>query len=71
MLAEGDYATVSANPLVREAYFASLDVEENLLLPPTVRSGGMSLDEIYAMFPNLYERRERAISEPLNKNNYR
>lgn len=37
--------------------FASLDVEENLLLPPTVRSGGMSLDEIYAMFPNLHERR--------------
>ncbi|MCE8016291.1 ABC transporter ATP-binding protein [Halomonas sp. MCCC 1A17488] len=37
--------------------FASLDVEENLLLPPTVRSGGMSIDEIYEMFPNLYERR--------------
>lgn len=37
--------------------FASLDVHENLLLPPTVRSGGMSLDEIYTMFPNLYERR--------------
>lgn len=37
--------------------FASLDVEENLLLPPTVRSGGMSIDDIYAMFPNLYERR--------------
>ncbi|TDV98753.1 amino acid/amide ABC transporter ATP-binding protein 2 (HAAT family) [Halomonas alkaliantarctica] len=37
--------------------FASLDVQENLLLPPTVSSGGMSLDEIYAMFPNLYERR--------------
>nr|WP_299380225.1 ABC transporter ATP-binding protein [uncultured Halomonas sp.] len=37
--------------------FASLNVEENLLLPPTVRSGGMSLDDIYAMFPNLYERR--------------
>jgi len=37
--------------------FASLSVEENLLLPPTVRSGGMSLDELYAMFPNLYERR--------------
>ncbi|SFC43747.1 amino acid/amide ABC transporter ATP-binding protein 2, HAAT family (TC 3.A.1.4.-) [Marinospirillum celere] len=37
--------------------FASLSVEENLLLPPTVRSGGMSLDEIYDMFPNLYERR--------------
>lgn len=38
--------------------FASLDVHENLLLPPTVRSGGMSLDEIYGMFPNLYERRK-------------
>lgn len=38
--------------------FASLDVHENLLLPPTVRSDGMSLDEIYAMFPNLYERRK-------------
>ena len=38
--------------------FASLDVHENLLLPPTVSSGGMSLDEIYAMFPNLYERRK-------------
>jgi len=37
--------------------FASLDVEENLLLPPKVRSDGMSLDEIYDMFPNLYERR--------------
>ena len=37
--------------------FASLDVEENLLLPPTVRSGGMSIDEIYEMFPTLYERR--------------
>ncbi|MFK7161272.1 ABC transporter ATP-binding protein [Marinospirillum sp. MEB164] len=38
--------------------FSSLNVEENLLLPPTVRSGGMSLEEIYAMFPNLYERRK-------------
>ena len=37
--------------------FASLNVEENLLLPPMVRSNGMSLDEIYEMFPNLYERR--------------
>ena len=37
--------------------FASLDVEENLLLPPTVRPGGMSVDEIYAIFPNLAERR--------------
>jgi branched-chain amino acid transport system ATP-binding protein len=37
--------------------FASLTCEENLLLPPQVASGGMSLDEIYAMFPNLKERR--------------
>jgi branched-chain amino acid transport system ATP-binding protein len=37
--------------------FASLDVEENLLLPPVVRPGGLSLDEIYAIFPNLLERR--------------
>jgi branched-chain amino acid transport system ATP-binding protein len=37
--------------------YASLSCEENLLLPPTVSSGGMSLEEIYAMFPNLYERR--------------
>lgn len=37
--------------------FSSLNVEENLLLPPAVRSDGMSLDEIYQMFPNLYERR--------------
>jgi branched-chain amino acid transport system ATP-binding protein len=32
-------------------------VQENLTLPPVVRSGGMSLEEIYTMFPNLYERR--------------
>jgi branched-chain amino acid transport system ATP-binding protein len=37
--------------------FSSLNVEENLMLPPTVRSGGMSLEDIYEMFPNLYERR--------------
>jgi branched-chain amino acid transport system ATP-binding protein len=37
--------------------FASLDVEENLLLPPTVRPGGMSVEDIYALFPNLRERR--------------
>jgi len=37
--------------------FASLTCEENLLLPPPVASGGMSLPEIYAMFPNLQERR--------------
>ncbi|EIJ36098.1 ABC transporter ATP-binding protein [Thiothrix nivea] len=37
--------------------FSSLNVEENLMLPPSVRSDGMSVEEIYAMFPNLYERR--------------
>jgi len=45
--------------------FASLSVEENLLLPPLVRSTGhdqsqgqgLSLDELYALFPNLHERR--------------
>jgi branched-chain amino acid transport system ATP-binding protein len=38
--------------------FASLSTEENLLLPPVLDAGkGMSLDEIYAMFPNLLERR--------------
>ena len=37
--------------------FASLDVEENLMLPPAVRPGGMSVEEIYAIFPNLQERR--------------
>jgi len=37
--------------------FASLDVEENLLLPPVVKPGGMRLDEIYTTFPNLAERR--------------
>jgi branched-chain amino acid transport system ATP-binding protein len=37
--------------------FASLSVEENLLLPPVVRAGGMSVDEIYKLFPNLSERK--------------
>jgi branched-chain amino acid transport system ATP-binding protein len=37
--------------------FASLDVEENLLLPPVIKPGGLSVDEIYAIFPNLLERR--------------
>ncbi|MEY4737853.1 MAG: hypothetical protein RL302_2172 [Pseudomonadota bacterium] len=37
--------------------FSGLTTEENLMLPPTVASGGMTLDEIYEMFPNLYERR--------------
>jgi branched-chain amino acid transport system ATP-binding protein len=37
--------------------FASLSTEENLLLPPEVGTGGMGVEEIYAMFPNLYARR--------------
>ena len=39
--------------------FSSLSCEENLLLPPALKTGtqGMSIDEIYAMFPNLAERR--------------
>ncbi len=37
--------------------FASLNMEENLELPPTLAEGGMSVDEIYQMFPNLKERR--------------
>ena len=36
--------------------FASLDVRENLLLPPVVRAGGLSLDQIFDLFPNLKER---------------
>ena len=39
--------------------FASLSTEENLMLPPLLNNGnsGMPVDEIYSMFPNLYERR--------------
>lgn len=37
--------------------FASLSCEENLMLPPSVSNAGMSVDEIYEMFPNLRERR--------------
>jgi len=36
--------------------FASLSVEENLLLPPVVKPGGLSLDQIFELFPNLKER---------------
>jgi branched-chain amino acid transport system ATP-binding protein len=38
--------------------FSSLSVEENLLLPPVIRAGGMSVEEIYQLFPNLLERRK-------------
>ena len=40
--------------------FSSLSAEENLLLPPQLAEGGMSVDQIYTMFPNL---RERASSQ--------
>ena len=36
--------------------FASLDVRENLMLPPVVRPGGMTVEEIHTLFPNLKER---------------
>ena len=36
--------------------FSSLSAEENLMLPPALAPGGMSLDDIYTMFPNLKER---------------
>jgi len=38
------------------AIFSSLSAEENLMLPPTLAPGGMSVEQIYAMFPNLKER---------------
>jgi branched-chain amino acid transport system ATP-binding protein len=37
--------------------YASLSAEENLLLPPPIADGGMSVEELYDMFPNLGERR--------------
>ena len=40
--------------------FASLSAEENLMLPPQLAAGGMSVEQIYTMFPNL---RERASSQ--------
>jgi len=40
--------------------FSSLSVEENLMLPPEIAKGGMSVAEIYEMFPNLRERRKTA-----------
>ncbi|MCV4753903.1 ATP-binding cassette domain-containing protein, partial [Escherichia coli] len=36
--------------------FSSLSAEENLLLPPVLAQGGLALEAIYAMFPNLKER---------------
>jgi branched-chain amino acid transport system ATP-binding protein len=39
------------------AIFSTLNVEENLMLPPVVMPGGMTTEEIYKLFPNLLERR--------------
>ena len=39
------------------AIFSSLNVEENLMLPPVVAPGGMSVEDIFSLFPNLVERR--------------
>ncbi len=36
--------------------FSSLNVRENLLLPPVIKQGGLALDEIFDLFPNLNER---------------
>ena len=38
--------------------FSSLNVEENLMLPPTMKPGGMDVEAIYTLFPNLKERRK-------------
>jgi branched-chain amino acid transport system ATP-binding protein len=38
--------------------FSRLSVEENLVLPPVVKEGGMGIDRIYEIFPNLYEHRK-------------
>ena len=38
--------------------FSSLNVEENLLLPPKVRDGGLSVEQIYELFPNLLARKK-------------
>ena len=36
--------------------FSSLSVRENLMLPPKVRPGGLSVEQVFALFPNLQER---------------
>ncbi|MCB8838851.1 ABC transporter ATP-binding protein [Aurantimonas sp. VKM B-3413] len=50
------YAGIGYVPEER-GIFASLSVSENLMLPPRVAAGGMSVEEIYDLFPNLAERR--------------
>jgi branched-chain amino acid transport system ATP-binding protein len=46
--------------------FASLGVEENLLLPPQVKPGGLSVEQIFELFPNLKERRSTAQATKLS-----
>ena len=66
MLAGSEITALAPHSIVRlglgycpeeRGIFSGLTTEENLMLPPVVRSGGMTLDEIYTVFPNLYERR--------------
>lgn len=46
--------------------FASLSVEENLMLPPRIAEGGLGIDRIYDLFPNLYERRKSSQGSQLS-----
>ena len=46
--------------------FSSLSVEENLMLPPRIAEGGLSIDRIYELFPNLYERRNSSQGSKLS-----
>ena len=64
-LAGRELVTLPSNQIARlgiafcpeeRGIFASLTVEENLLLPPIVRPGGLGLDAIYGLFPNLRDR---------------
>ena len=62
-----EISTLSSNRIARlgiaycpeeRGIFSSLNVEENLLLPPVVRDGGLTEAQIYELFPNLNERRK-------------
>ena len=46
--------------------FSSLSVEENLMLPPRIAEGGLGIDRIYDLFPNLYERRNSSQGSKLS-----
>jgi branched-chain amino acid transport system ATP-binding protein len=60
-----EFIGLSSNAIARQGIafcpeergiFASLDVEENLYLPPVVKPGGLSVEKIFELFPNLKER---------------